>query len=54
MRWPKPILELKAIRAVDAVHYATVRSYLMATGLEDALILNFGLPRLDVRRVVPR
>ncbi|MFC1611648.1 GxxExxY protein, partial [Myxococcota bacterium] len=50
----KLILELKAVRAVDAVHYATVRSYLKATGLDEALILNFGLPRLDVRRVVPR
>ncbi|MFC1610622.1 GxxExxY protein [Myxococcota bacterium] len=49
-----PTLELKAIRAVDAVHYGTVRSYLRATGLHEALILNFGLPRLDVRRVVPR
>ncbi|MFC1611366.1 GxxExxY protein [Myxococcota bacterium] len=47
----KLILELKAIRAVDAVHYATVRLYLKATGLEEALILNFAKPTLEIRRV---
>ncbi len=48
------IVELKAVRMVDAVHYAVLRSYLKATGFSLGLIVNFGLQRLDVRRVVPR
>ncbi|MHC4820377.1 MAG: GxxExxY protein [Planctomycetota bacterium] len=45
------ILELKAVRGVDPVHIVIARSYLRSTGLEQALILNFGRARLEVRRV---
>src|SRR5439155_16574370 len=37
----KIIIELKAIEALENVHFAIVRSYLKAAGLGDGLILNF-------------
>ncbi len=48
----KIILELKACKAIEDIHLATARSYLKATGLKLALILNFAEPRLAIRRVV--
>jgi GxxExxY protein len=47
----KVILELKAIAAFENIHFAIVRSYLKACGLNDGLILNFATPRLTVKRV---
>lgn len=47
----KIILELKAISALEDIHYAVVRSYLKAANLRDALLLNFATPRLTVKRV---
>src|SRR5438132_10338383 len=45
------ILELKAISALEDVHFAIVRSYLKAANLSDALFLNFASTRLTVKRV---
>ena len=45
------IVELKAISALENVHYAIVRSYLKAANLSDALLLNFANPRLTIKRV---
>jgi GxxExxY protein len=47
----KVIVELKAIRVLDDIHFAIVRSYLKAANLDDALLLNFATARLTVRRV---
>jgi GxxExxY protein len=47
----KVIIELKAISALEDIHFAIVRSYLKATNLSDALLLNFATARLTVRRV---
>jgi len=47
----KVILELKAISALEDIHFAIVRSYLKAADLSDALLLNFATPRLTVKRV---
>jgi GxxExxY protein len=47
----KVILELKAISELEKVHFAIVRSYLKASGLQDALLLNFASTRLTVKRV---
>jgi GxxExxY protein len=44
-------LELKAIEALENVHFAVVRSYLKASGLSDGLILNFSSMPLTVKRV---
>jgi GxxExxY protein len=45
------VVELKAISALENVHFAIVRSYLKALGLTDALIFNFAATRLIVKRV---
>jgi GxxExxY protein len=47
----KVIVELKAISALEDIHYAIVRSYLKAADLADALLLNFASSHLTVKRV---
>jgi GxxExxY protein len=47
----KVIVELKAISALEDIHFAIVRSYLKASNLDDGLLLNFATPRLTVKRV---
>jgi len=46
------VVELKAIKALEDVHFAQVRSYLKATGLHVGLLLNFNAPTLIIKRVV--
>ncbi|HTI80695.1 MAG TPA: GxxExxY protein [Acetobacteraceae bacterium] len=46
------IIELKAVRTLDSIHIAQCLNYLKATGLRLALLLNFGHPRLGIRRIV--
>ena len=45
------ILELKAIDDLSRAHYAQVRSYLKASGLRRALLVNFATAKADIRRV---
>src|SRR5437868_2187764 len=45
------IVELKAIEALEDVHFAIVRRYLKAAGLADGLIVNFSTMPLTVKRV---
>jgi GxxExxY protein len=47
----KIVVELKAVEALEKVHFAIVRSYLEAAGLSDGLILNFSSMPLTVKRV---
>ena len=46
------VVELKAVRAIEAAHFAKVRSYLRATNRQHGLILNFALPKLEIKRVI--
>jgi GxxExxY protein len=46
----KIIVELKAITALEDIHFAIVRSYLKAANLNDALLLNFATAVLTVKR----
>ena len=48
----KVIVELKALSDLSDIHFAQLRSYLKATGLKVGLLLNFGKPTLEIRRVV--
>ena len=50
----KIVVELKAIKEVEDVHFAIVKSYLRAVGREHALLINFAKPTLEVRRVICR
>jgi GxxExxY protein len=46
------VVELKAIKALEALHFAQLRSYLKATALRVGLLMNFNAPTLVVKRVV--
>lgn len=46
------IIELKAMEAIHNDHLAQVLNYLKATNLKLGLILNFGAPSLQYKRVV--
>jgi GxxExxY protein len=44
--------ELKAISALDRIHFAIARSCLKAAGLEHGLLFNFATMPLTVKRVI--
>jgi GxxExxY protein len=46
------LIELKTVQALNRAHRAQCINYLRATGLHLCLLINFGAPRLEVRRVV--
>ena len=46
------ILELKAVSEIAAIHKQQALAYLKATGLQLAIVINFGASRLQVARVV--
>lgn len=46
------IVECKAVSALDPIHEAQLLNYLKATGVRVGLLLNFGRPKLQYRRLV--
>jgi GxxExxY protein len=50
----KILVELKAQSALDKSHVAQCLNYLKATGLPLALLLNFGTPRVQIKRIAGR
>ena len=46
------VLELKAVKALDNIHLAQCPNYLKATGLRLCLVVNFGKPKVEIKRVV--
>lgn len=48
------VVELKAVRRLEDIHFAIVRSYLKAVGREDALLLNFAAAKLEIKRIYSR
>ncbi len=46
------IVELKAIKNLEDAHMAQVINYLKATGMHRGILLNFGAPRLQYKRIV--
>ena len=46
------LVEIKAVQSLTNVHVAQCVNYLKATGYVVCLLLNFGSPRVQVKRVV--
>jgi len=46
------IVEVKAAKAIDLAHQSQALNYMKATGLKVGLILNFGTPRLGIKRLI--
>ena len=46
------VVELKAVKNIEDIHFAVVRSYLKALGKEHGLLINFSKPVLEVKRVI--
>ena len=46
------VVELKAIKNIEDVHFAIVKSYLKALGKEHGLIINFSKKVIEVKRVI--
>lgn len=45
------IVELKTVKGIDEIHLAQCLNYLKATNLPLCLLINFGKPRVEVKRV---
>ena len=46
------VVELKAAKNIQDIHFAIVKSYLKALGKEHGLLINFSKPVLEVKRVI--
>ena len=46
------IVELKGVRAVDRVHVAQLLGYLRGSGKRYGLLVNFGSPKLFIKRYI--
>ena len=47
------LVEFKAVRALEDLHLAQALNYLRASLLPACLLLNFGAPKLEMRRLHP-
>ena len=45
------LIELKTVKGIDEIHLAQCLNYLKATNLPLCLLINFGKPRVEVKRV---
>lgn len=48
----KLIIELKSCKAIDDSHLAQCMNYLKACNLKLGLIINFGKPKVEIKRVI--
>ncbi len=46
------VVELKAVKRIEDIHFAVVRSYLKAADRKHGLLLNFAAPKLLIKRVL--
>lgn len=46
------LVELKAVEKFDDIHFAQCLNYLKATGLHVCLLINFGSPKIQIKRLV--
>ena len=45
------LVELKVARSMDDIYVAQCLNYLKATGLKIGLLINFGTPRIQIKRL---
>ena len=48
----KIIIELKTAKDLEPIHFAQIKNYLKATNLKLGLLINFGTPRLQFKRII--
>jgi GxxExxY protein len=48
------LVELKAAKPFEEVHFVQCMNYLRATGLSVCLLINFGTPKIQIKRFVHR
>jgi GxxExxY protein len=46
------LVEIKAVKCFDDIHLAQCLNYLKATGKPVCLLINFGKPRVEIKRIV--
>ena len=46
------LIELKAVKNLDEIHLAQCLNYLKATGLHVCLPINFGNPKVEIKRIM--
>jgi GxxExxY protein len=46
------LVEVKAVRSLDEVHLAQCMNYLKATDMRLCLLMNFGAPKVTVKRII--
>lgn len=46
------LIEIKAVKNVTGIHHAQLLNYLKATGKKVGLLLNFGNPNVEIKRMV--
>jgi GxxExxY protein len=46
------VVELKAVKNIEDIHFAIVKSYLKALGKEHGLVINFSKKVVEVKRVI--
>lgn len=47
------LIELKAVSVLAQEHTAQALNYLRATGIEVCLLINFGQPKIEIKRLLP-
>ena len=46
------LIELKAVKALDEIHLAQCLNYLKATGFHVCILINFGNPKVEIKRIM--
>jgi GxxExxY protein len=46
------LVELKTVKVLDIIHAAQCMNYLKATGLKLCLLINFGNPKVEIKRII--
>jgi GxxExxY protein len=46
------LVELEAVKVLDNIHIVQCLNYLTATGFKVCLLLNFGMPKVQIRRLI--